>query len=163
MSACAIRYSFLMKTPAVHLLARAVIEHEDHFLLARAHGASNSFLPGGHIEYGEGIPNCLRRELLEETGLSVNVGQFLGIVEHDWADAHGRRQVEINHLFLVSSPALTRDQPVASVEADLSFEWVHLSQLEAKALKPLPLINLLTRLDLSEAWYASSLGTNQWR
>ena len=148
-----------MQTPAVHLLARAVIEHEDHFLLARAHGTSNSFLPGGHIEYGEGIPNCLRRELLEECGLNVNVGRFLGIVEHGWADAHGRRQVEINHLFLVSSPALTRDQSVASIEADLSFEWVHVSQLEVKALKPPPLIDLLTRMDLSSAWYASSLKT----
>ena len=138
-----------------------MIEHEDHFLLARAHGTSNSFLPGGHIEYGEGIPNCLRRELLEECGLSVNVGQFLGIVEHDWADAHGRRQVEINHLFLVSSPALARDRTVASREADLNFEWVYVSQLEAKALKPPALIDLLTRMDLSQAWYASSLGTNQ--
>ena len=148
-----------METHTVHLVARAVIEHERHFLVAQAKSASNTFLPGGHIEPGEGIPNCLKRELLEETGLNVTVGQFLGIVEADFVDEHGHRHIEINHLFLVSAPNLTRDQPVASLEPHLSFEWVSQAQFDARQLQPSPLRALLREFDLGAAWYASSLGS----
>ena len=147
-----------METPTVHLLARAVIEHDGHFLLAQSKGASNTFLPGGHIEHGEGIPNCLKRELLEECGLNVTVGRFLGIVEADWVDTAGRRQVEINHLFLVSAPNLTRDRAVESRESHLTFEWVSRAELDARQLQPAPLRGLLREFNLNAAWYASSLG-----
>ena len=127
-------------------------------MVAQAKGASNTFLPGGHIEPGEGIPNCLKRELLEETGLNVTVGRFLGIVEADFVDEHWHRHIEINHLFLVSAPKLTRDHPVASLEAHLSYEWVSSAQFDARQLQPSPLRDLLRKFDLGAARYASSLG-----
>ncbi len=33
--------------------------------------------PGGGVEFGEDASTCLRREFLEETGLSVDIGPFL--------------------------------------------------------------------------------------
>lgn len=145
----------------LHVLARAVIHDGDWFLLAQARGASNTFLPGGHHEIGESLPGTLKRELLEECGLEVSVERYLGVVEHEWQGADGDTHVEICHFFWVTSPLLTRANTVTSTESHLRFEWVHVSQLEAKALKPPPLTELLTRLDLSEAWYASTLKPNQ--
>lgn len=37
-----------------------------------AHGAGTWACPGGHLEHGEAIAACARREVLEETGLSVD-------------------------------------------------------------------------------------------
>jgi A/G-specific adenine glycosylase len=38
--------------------------------------------PGGKCEPGETLPDCLKRELMEELGVSVNVGEELGVYEH---------------------------------------------------------------------------------
>ncbi|MFP4226695.1 MAG: nucleotide triphosphate diphosphatase NUDT15 [Desulfobacterales bacterium] len=37
-----------------------------------AHGAGTWALPGGHLEYGEAVEHCAKREVKEETGLAIN-------------------------------------------------------------------------------------------
>jgi 8-oxo-dGTP diphosphatase len=44
-----------------------------------SHGAGSWSCPGGHIEFGESIEACARRECLEETGVSLDALIFLGI------------------------------------------------------------------------------------
>jgi 8-oxo-dGTP diphosphatase len=42
-----------------------------------SHGASKIQLPGGHLEFGEELEQCVRREVMEETGLNVhNIKMF---------------------------------------------------------------------------------------
>ena len=48
-----------------------------------SHGAGTWALPGGHLEFGEEVSACARREVVEETGLaleSVAPGPFVSNV-----------------------------------------------------------------------------------
>jgi 8-oxo-dGTP diphosphatase len=47
-----------------------------------AHGAGTWQFPGGHLEYGESIEACARRELFEETGLSI-INLYMGPFTND--------------------------------------------------------------------------------
>ena len=38
-------------------------------------------IPGGAVEHGEHLTEAVRREVLEETGVEVTVGDLLGILE----------------------------------------------------------------------------------
>ncbi len=55
-------------------------------LIKRGHepGAGLWSLPGGRIEPGETDAEALVREMLEETGLTVEVGRLLGRVQRPW-------------------------------------------------------------------------------
>ncbi|MEC1376929.1 NUDIX domain-containing protein [Heyndrickxia oleronia] len=83
-----------MKNP-FHHLARAVFIHENKILLAQAKGDTNTFLPGGHVEFGESAKETLKREIQEEMGIDCAPDHFLGLIEHKW-EKKGILHCEIN-------------------------------------------------------------------
>jgi 8-oxo-dGTP diphosphatase len=69
----------------------AVVLDDDRLLLIRrGHGpaAGHWSLPGGRVEFGETMVEALVREVQEETGLEVVVGDYIGYVEIFADDAH---------------------------------------------------------------------------
>jgi 8-oxo-dGTP diphosphatase len=44
------------------------------------HGAGEYATPGGHLEFGESLEQCARREVREETGLEVDDVRFLRLL-----------------------------------------------------------------------------------
>ncbi len=123
-------------------------------MLVRADGNAHTFLPGGHVEDGEGLEGGLRRELREELGVEGTVGRYLGAVEHRW-HCEGTPQYEINHCFTVDVPALAPETPPPAQEAYLTFEWVPIDALDDAALQPAPLRRLLPGAEAP--WWASTL------
>ena len=66
-----------MKTPCPRLAVRALILHHDRLLLVNAWGGGLSDLwcaPGGGVERGASLHDNLAREVHEETGLTISVG-----------------------------------------------------------------------------------------
>ena len=67
-----------------------VIQNEKGVLLVKhqKHGATYWLIPGGGLEYCESIEACAIRELWEETGLDVEVGDLLLVAESIPPDQH---------------------------------------------------------------------------
>jgi 8-oxo-dGTP diphosphatase len=84
-----------MKTP--RLAARALILHDDRLLLVNAYAGAQSDLwcaPGGGVHAGTSLPANLIREVAEETGLTITVGDPALVNEfHD--PATGFHQVDL--------------------------------------------------------------------
>lgn len=115
---------------------------EGAVLLTHRAGMNNTFLPGGHIEFGEPARAALAREIKEELGSTVEVKKFLGAVEHSWVDENGLNH-EVNLVFLIKSGNLSRDTIPVSRESHLEFAWQPVSDLASCKLEPSPLVELL--------------------
>ena len=89
---------------------------------------------------GEGAKFALAREIKEEIGADVTVGQFRGAIENAWDD-----NCEISLVFEVEHN-LTKDvtpMPASPDEEHLAFLWVKSSELAEHNLLPIPLIQWL--------------------
>lgn len=59
---------------------RAIIFKDDQLLVVKhSVGTDYYVLPGGHLEQGENIKDCMEREIMEELGLRPRIGRLLYI------------------------------------------------------------------------------------
>ena len=115
----------------IETIARGVCIRDGRLLLCRAKGGSSTYLPGGHIEFGETGREALVREMKEETGLDAACGKFLGVTENSFIQ-HGRPHAEIN---LVYELKLTTTD-VTAKEDWIEFLWCPLADLGSAQLLP---------------------------
>ena len=119
----------------IETIARGVCIRNGKALLCRAKGGNSTYLPGGHIEFGETGRQALVREMREEMGVEAVAGPLLGVVENRFTQ-HGRPHAEINLVFRLEVPDGTA---AAAMEDWIEFEWRDLSDLDAANLLPAPM------------------------
>ena len=117
----------------IETIARGVCVRDGKILLCRAKGGSTTYLPGGHIEFGETGRKALVREMAEETGLEVKTGRFMGVVENSFLQ-HGKPHAEINLVYEMT--LVDADAAVSAKEDWIEFLWCPLSELEGARLLP---------------------------
>ena len=115
----------------IETIARGVCVRDGKVLLCRAKGGATTYLPGGHIEFGETGREALVREVKEETGCDSRAGEFLGVVENSFLQ-HGKPHSEIN---LVYALDVVGDS-VESAEEWIGFEWCDVGAIGTVRLLP---------------------------
>jgi 8-oxo-dGTP diphosphatase len=76
-------------TPKKHVHVACALIERDGLVLAAQRGAGMSIplkweFPGGKLEAGESAEECLQRELVEEMGVTIAVGQSLPLHTHSY-------------------------------------------------------------------------------
>ena len=125
----------------IETIARGVCVQDGKVLLCRAKGGATTYLPGGHIEFGEKGCEALAREVREELGVAAEVGELLGVVENAFVQ-HGKPHAEINLVYALTVPPGT----AATAQEDwIEFEWCDLADLDAANLLPTEMKKFLKR------------------
>lgn len=127
----------------IETIARGVCVRDGKVLLCRAKGGKSTYLPGGHIEFGETGRQALLREVKEELGVEASIGAFLGVVENSFLQ-HGKPHAEINLVYelRLTSETKTPSDGVAALpavksqEAWIEFGWYELNRLDEANLLP---------------------------
>ena len=118
-------------------IARGVCVVDGKVLLCKPKKGGYTYLPGGHIEFGEKGREALVREIKEEMGLEAEAGDLLGVVESAF-EQHGKPHAEINLIYrlkLIPHPSSLIPSP-SSLEPWIAFEWRDISDLGNANLLP---------------------------
>lgn len=109
-----------------------------HVLVHRAVHESFWTFPGGRAEIGETSAETLKREMIEELGVEIDVGRLLWVVEnffhHEGQDGH-----ELGFYYLMDLPEHFPFHPTDIVHrvldgSELEFKWVPATRAALTAL-----------------------------
>ena len=125
-------------------IARGVCIVGGNVLLCRPRKGGYTYLPGGHIEFGEKGAEALRREVMEETGLDAKVGEMVGVVESQFTQ-NGKPHAEISLVYDMTIAGLDHLErlenldgmpDVKSQEDWIAFTWWPLDRIDEANLLP---------------------------
>jgi 8-oxo-dGTP diphosphatase len=129
-----------MKPKNRPLIGVAVIVVRDGRVLLgkrkNSHGAGCWQFPGGHLEYGESVQSCARRELFEETGLALTTSR-LGPFTNDVFEVEQKHYVT---LFVIAEQT-TGDVALKEPHKCERWNWFEWSRLPEPLF--LPVVNLI--------------------
>jgi ADP-ribose pyrophosphatase YjhB (NUDIX family) len=136
--------TFRLQRPAAYALVR----RDDAVLLTRisvtGHHTGSWTLPGGGIDHGESPHEAVAREVREETGLEVEVGELLGVHDvHFSGTAPNGRFEDFHGIHLVFAASVPPDaEPRVVEEGGTTDEaaWVPVADIDAGRVEVLDLV-----------------------
>ena len=131
--------------------AYALIVQEGKLLLLKMRHNGKYHLPGGGIHIGERMQETLKREVREETGMEISVGQFLRFEEvFFYYDPSGKAYHGLHFYFICRSKTLKlpADEEVDDESAEQP-RWVEIHSLHPEEFQILGevIMNLCRQAD----------------
>ncbi len=100
--------------------------------------------PGGLVNIGEAVREAVKREVKEETGLSVKIGDLAGVIDVVIKDGNGK----VQYHYVIIDFFATRESGEISPRSDAEdVQWIHLKKLLSMNVTRTA-INLLRQLKL---------------
>jgi 8-oxo-dGTP diphosphatase len=105
-----------------------VLDGAQVLLIKRGHAPLKGqwSLPGGGVEIGETLEQAIAREVLEETGLTIEVGPMVEVIDRISRDADGRVE---HHFVLVDFVCRPRGGVLRGASDAEDAAWVSLADL----------------------------------
>lgn len=100
------------------------------------YGRAFTKFPGGGLEWGEGLKDCLQREIREELGLESEIGAFFYVNDFFQASAFRADDQLLSFYFFVEqidfSAIPVSAHAVPLTEQGEKFRWIPLSEIAAE-------------------------------
>lgn len=80
-----------MKDPVIYVSSNVLAFRDGKVLMGlrdNSAGAGEWGFVGGHVEKGENLVDCAKREFMEETGLEIDNLRYLGVINKPSEDRH---------------------------------------------------------------------------
>jgi len=137
--------------PAFPFVGVGILIEKDHkyLLIKRAAEPDKGLwtVPGGLIEVGEKAAEAAAREVLEETGLVVDVGERLGVVDKIVHDDEGK---VLYHFIIMFYGATSVSGELEALDDALDARWVTLDEFKEYELSK-SLVKIMTKIGLFRA------------
>ena len=130
----------------IRVIAICLVLHDDHLLMAEGYASVKDEVfyraLGGEVEFGESAAEAPARELREELGRDVEIGELLGVIENRFT-LEGARGHEIVFEYLATFAPGHEPQdlaPMSAVEGDAAFtaRWLPLAEVLAGTHRAYP-------------------------
>ena len=129
----------------IETIARGVCVSEGHVLLCRPKSGGYTYLPGGHIEFGEKGAEALVREVKEELGLDSRAGEIVGVVESQFVQ-RGKRHAEISLVYRLEIEGLPPPGSKVPAKEDwIEFVWWPIDRLSYAGMLPAEMAKYVVR------------------
>ena len=90
--------------------------------------------PGGGLEFGEGILDCLKREFLEEFNLEIAVEELFYLTDFFQVSAFSENDQVISIYYLIKADINELDYLIANHLGEEKLHWVRLSELTEESV-----------------------------
>ena len=123
-----------MENKTTDIRCRGIIIYDDKILVVKhSQKADYYVLPGGHLDWGENVRDCMSREITEELGIKPKIGRLLYV--RNFIDKNDKQSIEFFFEIINSKDYLKIDDLGGTHRHELA-EIYWMKTNDTKGLKP---------------------------